>query len=364
MASTGGFGRKLAAFKKNWKKAAKQASEERGAFAELDDGTYLMRLTGAECRLSQSNNFGASFEFTVVRGECKGQKYFLWCALSSDPKDLKKIARTLSELGVDDVVDLDPEELESVLKKLVKEKVCVRTRLRTGEPTDKYPDPRQWFNILKVVETDEDDDEDDEDEKPSKKSKDDDDEEDEDSEESDEDSEETEEEEKFTPSKGDVVAVDSDDGVVVGSVKKVKGQKILVETADEEIELKMDDCREPTKKELKAYEAESEESSEEDEDAEESSEDDEDEKPTKKKSKKSDEEDEEDEEEEEDEKSGEAEVEKGSKVSFKVGKKEIEGTVIKIDEEAGELRVKDIKGKVHTVAADDAQLLVEEEDDE
>ena len=321
---------------KQWGKAKKTAAESpSGEFSDLEDGVYIGRLTDARVGPSSKGNEGVLLEFTVIKGDDKGRKQFHWIPLDGEQKNFDRLAKVMRSLGSDG----DIEEIESDLKTLVKDKTCVRFKLRTSEATDEFPDPRQWFNILKVVEVDEDD-EDDEDNSSSKKSKKDDEDEDEeaDSEDEDADGDEDDEEEADEISKGDTVEFKVGKKTKQGVVKKIKGDEAKVETDDEIVEIDVS--------ELTKVDADGDEDDEEEED--------EDDKKSKKKSSKEDDEDEDE----------AVEPEKGQSVVFKKGKKEIEGVIKKVDADDEKVTVKTEDGEKVVLGFDEIEIIASSDDDD
>lgn len=260
--------KRLARSSAAWKKGVE--SSKKGGFTQdvIEDGTYIARLTGGKL-VEIDGKDGKSVlklvtDFTIVEGDEKGKTAHDWRLAEGDEEAMKWLAIFLQNLGVDNVGDMEMEDLEDVIKDLVKARNAYRIRLRTGDAG------YQNMRVLKQVDSDED----------------------------------------------------------VGEETEDETEEDADESEDEE---------------------------------------DEDEKPAKNPSsgkRKKDDEDETDEEEEkeEDEDEESVELEVGMNVTFKLGKKELEGKVKKIDEDSGEAVVI-VDGKKHTVAMEDLEILAEADEE-
>lgn len=245
------FKAKLAKAGRAYAKKAEEFGDRN--FVEMEDGTYMFRLTNAEVKESQNGNLGTNFEFTCVRGDDKGNKHFEWCTLENENM-LWKLHRMLRALGVENASEIDlAKELEEVLAELVKERPGLRGRLKTrtweGENGEGESQELSILRMLPDLEDDVDDDDEDGDDGET--------DEEEETEEEEED-EETEEEEEVELSKGDRITAEIDGETYAGKIISIK---------DEEAKCKFDDGDVMTLPldELSAEDEESEEEEEEDE---------------------------------------------------------------------------------------------------
>jgi hypothetical protein len=312
----------------SFKEAAKRAAEDKGGFAEYDDGKYGARLLSLGVGQAQSSGrVQATFEWKFLNGEYKGKTYRSYRGLVT-ADDHFYFMKDLQRLGYD-LDEFDPADLPDLIKQVKKDQGEFKIQLKTkGDFQNVY--------ILDVYEKDEDEDDDEEEEddepksKKKSKKKDDEDEEEEDEDDEDSDDEDEEEEEEEKPKKG----------------KGKKSKKSEEEDEDEE-----DD----------------------DEDDEDEDEEDEDEDEPKKKGKskskakksKKDEDDEDDDDEEEDE--DEDAEEDGDDVAVTVGsiiKTKIKGKTMKVEvteifEDDREVKVKTDAGKTVRISVEDILEVVD-----
>lgn len=69
--------------KKAWRRAKKEKVVD---FPRLPDGDYIGKLATAEVRISSKDNLGASFGFTIVRGDETGKPVYVWYGLDDEAK--------------------------------------------------------------------------------------------------------------------------------------------------------------------------------------------------------------------------------------------------------------------------------------
>jgi hypothetical protein len=309
------------------KEGLTKAKENKGGFAEYDDGKYRFQLRKAEAGKSNSSNRPqVIMTWKFLDGDYKGQLYKSYRGIQN-ADDFYYLFLDMKRLGYE--ID-DPADLPELLETLSKDKPKVSGGLVTkGE----YQNLR--INKLIDGDEDEDDEEDDDDDKPKKKkgkkSKDDDDDDDADE---DEDGDDDDEEEEKPKRKGK---------------KKSKSD----DEDDEEEEDDDDDEDEKPSRRRKSKKKKDEDEDEEDEDSDDEDEDEEEEeKPKKKRKGKA--KDDEDEEEDEDEDEGsdeEVAVTVGSivKAKLKSGTQKVEVVEILDDEE---LKVKTKDGKTVKISSD------------
>lgn len=307
----------LAKSKSRVKEGHKKAAENKGGFAEFDDGRYQMRLLKLEIGKSQSSNRPqATMFWKFLDGDYKGQTYRSYRGLK-DADGWYYFFLDMKRLGYE--ID-DPSDVADLIKMIKKDKPAVSASLRTkGE--------FQNLLINKVLDDEDieegDDDEDEDEDKPKKgkgkksKSKKDDDDEDDDSddESDDEDSEEEDDD-------------DEDE-----KPRRRKGKKSKKKDEDEEDEDSED---------------------EEDEDEDSDDEDEEEEKPKrgkKGKGRKKKDEDEEDEDEDDSEEEDEDADEDSEEIAVTVG------SIVK-----AKIKGKTQKAEVVEVLSDDEAVKVETED--
>ncbi len=319
------------------KEGLQKAKENKGGFAEYDDGKFRLQLRKAEAGKSNSSNRPqVVMTWKFLDGDYKGQTYKSYRGIQN-ADDFYYLFLDMKRLGYD--ID-DPADLPELLETLSKDKPSIVGVLRTkGE--------YQNLLINKLIDGDEDEDEDEEDEdddkpkkKGKKKSKSDDDD-DEDSDDEDEDSDDDDDDEEEKPKRRG----------------KKKSKKSDDDEDDEDGEEDEDDDEDEKPSRRRKSKKKEDEEDEEDEDADEDDEEDEDEKPSRrKKSKKKDEDEDEDEEDDdsEDEDTGDEEelaVTVGSivKAKLKTGTKKVEVVEILDDEE---LKVKTPDGKTVKISSD------------
>lgn len=284
-----------------------QKTERKGAGCNLDNGTYIFQLTDMHLHESANGNLGIRSEWTVVRGEQKGETCFVWNGLDNED-NMPYTQGYLRRIGVD-VDELSLDDIPEMCNELIEAAPCVRASIKINEESG-FPNLR----VLKLVELEDDEDDEDEEEeedekKSSKKSKgkgadDDDDEEEEEEEEEDNGGFEVGDEVTFTGKKGKAVSA---------TIKKLKDGEAKLECEDgKTISL-------PTENLTKVGEEEEEEEDEEEED----------ETPKKKGKGKKDEEEEE----------SKAPI-KGDAVTVKVRGKEQEGKVLSVNKKEETCTVK------------------------
>ncbi len=291
-----GSGRQL------WKEGVSEKENVGNGSGEFDDGKYRVKLVKAYTAMS--NNSGKPqnvMAFKFLEGEYKGQTVYAYQGL--DNKIGLGIAlATIKKLGFD--VD-DVEELDKIDGKLTKKGPEVELRIQTrGEYQNKI--------VVKLLSDEDEEDKDvdveeDEDAEPAKKGK-------------------------------SKAADDEDDDKVKDSGS---------EDADEDADGDNDDDEDEDKKDTKKSD-EDEDSYDEDEE--------EDEKPSKKAKKSDDEAEEDEEDEDEDEKKkdeDEVVLDIGKRISFKYDGEKTKGKIIKVNEEAREVKVKLADGTKLVVSVDD-----------
>lgn len=140
------FKQKMAAAKKRWAKAREHANE---FGSDVDDGTYLARLTGAEIGESQSSGRAQiDWAYKIEEGlSGLGETVHSYDGLETDD-NLKWLARTIGKFGVESPDDFD--DLEDTLNEILARKPLCRIRLRTK-------DDFQNLRILRVFGSEEED---------------------------------------------------------------------------------------------------------------------------------------------------------------------------------------------------------------
>lgn len=135
----GEFQKKLAGLKKGWKQAQENIAKGGGGdFTKLEPGRYKGRVTDGEVNESQAGRFQCFMELTVTEGESKGESQRKYWGLDK-AEHLPYLMRDIQRLGFD--APDDPEELEDVLKKIVKKKPLISFRVKeAGEFLNIYFD--------------------------------------------------------------------------------------------------------------------------------------------------------------------------------------------------------------------------------
>ena len=250
MAENKDFKKRLSRLKGAWDEA-KDEAKEMGQRAEVDDGTYIARVTGMklvevetkEGKGKPGTELKMVTDFTVVEGDEKGKTVSDWRSLEREDS-LKWVIVFLRSLGVSNAEDFDIDSLEEIMEAVVAERGAYRIRLKTGDSG------YQNLRVLKAVETDEDvetkpaakkgkpsksDEDDDDAAAPKKPSKDEDDDEDDD-----------EDEGKPAFKKGDRVSFKQGKHKIVGGVIKVKDDGdtlVVVDDDGDRVEVPAEDCK-------------------------------------------------------------------------------------------------------------------------
>lgn len=315
--------RYLSKTKSKWKEAAERAKENKGGFAEFDDGKYVMRLVKAEANKSQAGRPQVVSSWKFMDGDYKGQVYKSYRGIDS-ADNMYYFLLDAKRLGYD-IDEFETSDLPDLLKQMSKDKPTISASLRSkGE----------YQNVLinKILDEDDldeddEDDEDDDEPKKKKKSKKRDDDEDEDDEDSDDEDDDEEEDEKPR--------------------RKKKSKKDEDDEDEEEDEEEEDDEDEKPRRKKKA--SKSDDDDEDDEDEEDEDDEDDEPKRKKKRSKKSDD----DEEDDKDEDDGdEVAVTVGSLVKVKLKAGTTKAEVVEVLEDDQAVRVKTKEGKTVKVSAD------------
>ena len=251
MAENKDFKKRLSRLKGAWDEA-KDEAKEMGQRAEVDDGTYIARVTGMklvevetkEGKGKPGTELKMVTDFTIVEGEEKGKTVSDWRSLEREDS-LKWVIVFLRSLGVANAEDFDIDSLEEIMEAVVAERGAYRVRLKTGDSG------YQNLRVLKAVETDEDvetkpagkkvksskDEDEDDDEgstaKPKKPSK-------------DEDEDEDEDGDKPAFKKGDRVSFKQGKHKIVGGVIKLKDDGdtlVVVDDDGDRVEVPAEDCK-------------------------------------------------------------------------------------------------------------------------
>lgn len=123
---------------KAWKDSFKTKDEFKG-FDEYEDGRYLVALTDADRGESKSSGRDqVMFEFTFLDGDYKGKTKRDYSGLDR-AEAIPHLLRKIEQMGFDAPEEVD--ELEGILKKMVKERPKLRIILKTkGEFQNVYID--------------------------------------------------------------------------------------------------------------------------------------------------------------------------------------------------------------------------------
>jgi hypothetical protein len=333
---------------KKWQEQAAQAAEEPD-FDRVDDGRYIAKTSTAEFT-KNNGRISAHFVFVIADGENKGRNIHKWDGLDNE-QSLFYLAKTLRRFGY----DVDPKTLKlkmipGILAEIQEEGPYAKIQVKTKADSE-YPNI--YVNGIA------------EDFEPE------------------EDEEEEEEGEEIGP--GDTVIIEVDGEEVEGEVVSIneKTNKVKVKVGKKTHLVDADDISIPDSDEEE--EDEDEESEEEDSEIEVGSRvtDGEQEGEVTKitgedalvrwdgnrRSSKASLEDlelvgsEDEDEEEEEEEDEEPEIEIGMTVSFKEGRKTLEGSVTKVNEKTGKVSVKS-GGKVYVKDTEELTPLDAEEDEE
>lgn len=131
---------KLAKLKKDWGKAKSEAGQapQGGDFKQIPPGRYDAQISDGEINESQNGRLQAYIEVTVLEGENAGETQRKYWGLDK-PEHLQYFHRDIMRLGYE--VPDDPEELETLLKEIVKDKPKLRIRIKeNGEYMNVYFD--------------------------------------------------------------------------------------------------------------------------------------------------------------------------------------------------------------------------------
>lgn len=132
----GEFDKKLKGLKKDWKEATKRTPEF-GEFP-LEDGRYVSNVTGAELGESNSGRLQAVLTYTVAEGESEGVECKSYHGLDNE-NGIFYFQQTLARLGKE--IPEDPAELEDVLAEIADEQPLIKMKVVTkGEFTNVYID--------------------------------------------------------------------------------------------------------------------------------------------------------------------------------------------------------------------------------
>ena len=124
----GNFAAKLKKLSKTWK-AAKERANEGGGQDEFEDGRYLAKIVGAE--IGESANSGRSqidWSYKILEGDYKDKVKHDYAGLDTEMNQMF-VAQAIAKLGYE--VPDEMEDLDEILKEIVKEKPIVRIRLKT-----------------------------------------------------------------------------------------------------------------------------------------------------------------------------------------------------------------------------------------
>lgn len=124
--------KKLAGMKSKWNSAKKKAGEMQ-EYVNLPDGFYVAKISQAKIEESSNGRPQIRWEYTVLEGDSKGESQPDWDGLDRE-ESFVWLQRKLARLGKE--VPEDPDELEAVLKEIVKEGARLRIRVKTKKKDD------------------------------------------------------------------------------------------------------------------------------------------------------------------------------------------------------------------------------------
>ena len=164
----------LAALAKKKKQFTKARKAKPSAFGipEIDNGTYVARLSASIATRGDENTIVVTFPWTVDRGAKKGTSHRVdvWLSGRTDEEEqasFDDLSRRLQVLGYDmDEIELS-KDLPGILEEIAKDKPLVRIGLKNGESKTGTKYLGCYFNELlddEDAELDEEEEEDEEDE--------------------------------------------------------------------------------------------------------------------------------------------------------------------------------------------------------